>query len=135
MNKLDVSTMEYFLNRFYQCHDSIIRCIALIAQDETNTSKAEVILSVRDKEKDGDGWVNLNIKINGLTEFIGSDSGNYTDAVLSDGVKIGFFDNLTYIDFEPFTDEPRGIEDYKKSKCLIIGKEIFLEITSYSEKC
>jgi hypothetical protein len=137
MNKLDISTIEYFSNRFYQCYDSIIRCISLITTETSNTSKAQVILSVRDEEGDGDGdgWVNLKIKIEGFTEFIGTDIDNYNNEVLSDGIKVGFFDDLIYLDFEPFTDEPEGVEDFKKSKCLLIGKDIFWKTTSYSEKC
>lgn len=135
MNKLNISTMDYFLNRFYQCYDSIIRCISLITTESSNIPKAQVILSVRDEEEDGDGWVNLKIKIDGFTEFIGTSIDYYKNEVLSDGIKVGFFDDLVYLDFEPFTDEPEGIEDFKKSKCLLIGKDIFWGTTSYSEKC
>ncbi len=127
--------MDYFLNRFYQCYDSIIRCISLITTESSNIPKAQVILSVRDGEEDGDGWVNLKIKIDGFTEFIGTSIDYYKNEVLSDGIKVGFFDDLVYLDFEPFTDEPEAIEDFKKSKCLLIGKDIFWGTTSYSEKC
>ena len=133
MNKLDTSTIEYFLNRFYQCYDSIIRCITLITTGVSNNSKAQVILSVRDEEAHGDGWVNLNIKIENFIELIGANPDNYTNEVLSDGIKVGFYDGLIYLDFEPYTDEPEGLEDFKKSKCLLIGKEILWETTLYSE--
>lgn len=135
MNILDISTFEYFLNRFYHCYDCIIRCITMITTDGSNTSKAQVILSVRDEEGTDDGWVNLSIKIENLTDFIGSNPENYTNEVLSDGIKIGFYDGLIYLDLEPYTDEPEGIEDFKRSNCLFIGKEIYWETMIYSEDC
>ncbi len=135
MNILDNLTFEYFLNRFYHCYDSIIRCITLTTSDASNTSKAHVILSTRDEEGADDGWVNLNIKIENLIEYTGSNPESYTNEVLSDGIKIGFYDGLIYLDFEPYTDEPEGIEDFKRSNCLFIGKEIFWETILYSEDC
>jgi len=135
MNILDISTVEYFLSRFYHCYDSIIRCITMITINESSTSKAQVILSARDEEGDDDGWINLNIKIENLNDFIGRNPDNYTNEVLSDGIKIGFYDGLIYLDFEPYTDEPEGIEDFKRSNCLFIGKEIYWETMIYSENC
>jgi len=49
MNILDISTVEYFLSRFYYCYDSIIRRITMI--DESSIFKARVILSVRDNKR------------------------------------------------------------------------------------
>lgn len=129
MPQLSSSNFIGFLERFYHCHDGVVRDVRV----HFATKKVMVILSVQDREtQENEGWVNLTLEIKDLVEFILIE-GKSTCAVISDTLQIGFFDGAIYVDFCPYTEAPRGIDDFRKSLFLVAGKRCVWSVSSYDD--
>lgn len=124
--------MGEFLERFDACNDGVVRLIN-VSTTGGATCCVHIILSTVDKlAKDNHGWVNLRLEIEGVSKYP-RDPCHWANEVLSDGIKVGFFDNELLIDMAPYTDEPEGREDFEKSGCLIVGKTCNWSVAEYSE--
>ena len=43
---------------------------------------------------------------------------------LADGLTIGRFNDLYYVDLQPWTDKPSGVHDYRASSCYAAGMSL-----------
>ena len=132
MNNLNCDNMNEFLDRFDACNDGVIRLID-VSTTGASTCCANIIVSTVDKlATENDGWVNLRFEVQGVSKWP-SDIGDWANEVLSDGIKIGFFNNELLLDLAPYTDEPDGRKDFEKSEWLFIGRECNWSVAKYSE--
>ena len=119
------------LDRFYRCNDGVIRRIELVFCPAREKSEATIECSVRD-DLDGASWVNLICRVRGVSEFAMSE-GNVSHRVLSDGLAIGWFDGLVFLDFSPYTTDPDGIDDFRRSGCYFAGESATWEVVPYND--
>lgn len=135
MNQLNSSTAKDFLDQFCNCYDSLLRSIKISMPPDYNINVL-ISLSVRDQrlsDATDHGWINLNICVKELSEFALRQLRKMDITVLSDGLHIGFFNDEVYLDFFPGVDEPKTIEEFRKSDCLFVGKTALWEVVPYSE--
>ena len=127
MIELTRSNINEFLERFNHGYDGIIRDVAI----HFSAKKVRVICSVKDqKTQMNKSWVNLAFEIENMIECIVIESQS-TCIVLSDGLQVGFFNDNIYLDLCPYTEEPDGIEDFKKSRFLIVGERCSWSLSTY----
>ena len=118
MPKISPTTVSAFLERFYQCADGVVREV----QVDFVTKSATVTLSCQDREREiRQPWINLVFDVQEVVE-LRLIEGESTCVVLSQGLHVGFFDGLIYLDFCPYTAAPAGVEDFKRSHFLVVGE-------------
>ncbi len=117
MAEISPSNVAEFLERFQHCYDGLVRDVRV----DFAARNVMVTLSVQDHEaQENEGWVNLVLQVEDAAEFILIE-GKSTCAVLSQGLQVGFFDGVTYLDFCPYTEAPHSIHDFRKSRFLVAG--------------
>lgn len=119
------------LERFYRCNDGLIRRIDLVFEPNRDDSRATIICSVKDDAADAE-WVNVIFRVRGLRE-LSMVEGRTSYRVLSDGLTVGWFDGLVFLDFGPYTSEPSGVEDFRRSGCYFAGLTATWEVVPYAE--
>lgn len=118
-----------FLNRFYYFDDSVIRNIFI-----QFGHKVTLTLSTKDAEEPlNNGWVNVILEINDVTEFSFQESSKESYQVLSNNLHITFSNGLYFLDFGYFIDKPKDLPEYKKSKFYLVGKTLSWKVTDYQE--
>jgi len=122
---------ESVLERFYRCNDGLIRRVDLVFEPNRDDSRATIVCSVKDDAADA-AWVNVIFRVRGLRELTMSE-GNVTYRVLSDGLTLGWFEGLVFLDFGPYTSEPSGVDDYRRSGCYFAGHSATWEAVPYTE--
>lgn len=120
------------LDRFYRFNDGIIRRVDMVFRPNRQDSEAAIECSVRDGEASAQ-WVNVICRVRALSEFSLSE-GRTSYRVLSDGLVVGWFDDLIFLDFGPYTSEPEGIDDFRRSGFYFAGKSVTWEIVPYDER-
>jgi hypothetical protein len=133
MTRLSPDKKDRFLSRFYGCHDSVLRAVKILWATD---NRADVILtlSVRDIQgKDGEEWVNVRLKIAAVEEICLKESSKVGYTVLSNGIQIGVFEDLILFDLDPYTLEPEGIQDYRRSRFYFAGRDFAWKVEPYKE--
>ncbi|WP_088394589.1 hypothetical protein [Flavobacterium davisii] len=120
--------MEELLKKINQGYDGLIRVIKVF----NGFQNAEITISVIDLENNRD-WINVVFFIKGIKEFKINQRMNFSNVVLSDGIKFKKIDNHFYIDFAPYSDEIVTIEDFRFSDIYFGCDSIEWETKSYSE--
>ena len=119
------------LERFYRCTDGVIRRVDLAFDPDRDDSRATIICSVKDDAADAE-WVNVVFRVRGLRELAMTE-GRVSYRVLSDGLTLGWFEGLVFLDFGPYTSEPSGVEDFRRSGCFFAGLSATWEVVPYAE--
>jgi hypothetical protein len=133
MTEITIANLSDFRARFYDFYDGLIRNITVSFMSSHDKTRVVVTCSVQDREAEqNNGWINLTININNVTELILIED-SITCVVLSSGVNILFSNDSIYLDFCPFTEEPQSIDDFKKSRFLVVGTSCFWHVSPYSE--
>lgn len=133
MNAIALSphSVDDVLNRFYRCSDGVIRHVDIVFRSAPAGSEATITISVRDGSAEAQ-WVNLIWRVEGLEELAFLE-GRTSYRVLSDGVVVGWFEGLTFLDFGPYTSAPEGVEDFRRSGFYFAGKAVSWEVVPYAE--
>ena len=129
MKELASFCLTEFLTRFYHCYDGFIRYVEV----DFRAKKVKVSLSTQDKEtRENEGWTNLIMEVKDVSEIILIED-RASCAVLSSGIQIGFFNDEVYLDFCPYTGEPDGIDDFKKSRFMVAGRKCFWSVIPFGD--
>jgi hypothetical protein len=132
-NELQPSTGSMFLDRFYGFHDGLLRTVRILLSTLTWGDTVVITVSARDGHQDGD-WVNVEFRLDGVSEF--AFARHKADVkVMSDGVRLDWFDGLIYVDFAPWgCDEVEAIEDFCKSDFYLAARSCSWTVASYGEE-
>ena len=135
MNLLVADHADEFLDRFYSFGDALLRHIEVDYRSRSNPQmKATIVLSCQDQQASRDnGWTNLSLYLEDVTEFQFAEPPQTTFVVISDYVRIGWFEDVAFLDFGGLTDEPKSIGDFRRSPVYIAAKVVKWEVTSYAE--
>jgi hypothetical protein len=129
-----VEKRDRFLSRFYACQDGVLRAIRMVFSSAANRTDVIVTLSVRDaRGPSGQDWVNVRVKIRDVAEVGLRESSQVAYQVLSQGVHIGLFEQLSFFDFDPYTLEPGGVEDDRRSRFYFAGRDFAWRVEPYRE--
>jgi hypothetical protein len=132
MIQLDRGQAEGLLSRFDACNDAVLRKIQLHVGSPGGRNRAVVELAARDSESsEARKWVRLELTVFDVKEFRLHEDPQESYYVLSLGLKVGCFGGLYFLDFGPYTDEPEGIEDYRRSRFYIAGSDFKWRVLAY----
>lgn len=120
--------MQELLKKINQGYDGLIREIKIF----NGNKSAEIIVSVTDSENNGQ-WINIIFQMREIKEFKVNQKLNFSNIVISDGIKFKIIDNISYIDFAPYSDEIDTIEDFRFSDTYFGCNSIEWKIIPYSE--
>lgn len=127
--KLTMRDSETFLERFNHFNDGLIR--QLTVQLWTGADKTAAIECSTVDTTVGE-WCNVTLHIGGLRKFRAAE-GRTSHIVLSDGVKIAWFNESCYVDFAPYSSTPDCQDDYERSEFLMVGQSVKWEVQQYRE--
>lgn len=128
---LTPDSVDAVLSRFNRFNDGLIRSIDVKFKTNRDDSVAIVTVSTKDTSADDD-WFNVILRIQGLRE-VNFSEGRTSYIVLSDGLVVGWFEGLIFLDFGPYSTAPKGVEDFRKSGCYFAGKSATWQVEPYAE--
>jgi hypothetical protein len=132
MIQVDPRRTERLFSRFDDCNDAVVREVHLHLGSPIGHNKAIVELAARDMESpEAQRWVRLQLTISDVREFRLQEGSKGSDYVLSLGLKVGCFDGLYFLDLGPYTDEPEGLEDFRRSRFYLAGMEFQWRVLPY----
>ena len=120
--------MQELLKKINQGYDGLIREIKIF----NGNKNADIIVSVIDSENNGQ-WINIIFQMREIKEFKVNQKLNFSNIVISDGIRFKIIDNISYIDFAPYSDEIDTIEDFRFSDTYFGCNSIKWKIIPYSE--
>lgn len=122
MLELNTENVASFKSRF-NCFDGLVKRFEIaFSQEKGRVGELEIL--VRDTDE---SWIQLLLRVQGLTEahFV---EGKSTIAVMTDGLDIEWVNGTLFIVFSPYTDEPEGVEDLRRSDGYLAGDRCDWEI-------
>lgn len=120
---------QSFLQRFYCFNDAVIRRVDIKYRDSVS-----FIISAQDsKRPEDDRWVNVELVIDGVTEFHLNESGKESWQVLSEDLRIVEADGELIFDFGYFDKQPADLTAMRQSKYCVIGRSFSWTVCPYSE--
>ena len=126
--------IDKFLERFNFFYDSIIRDVKISFRNSSFSTNIKIIISAKDNESSqNNGWVNVNIEIDKVTEFNFRESAKESYQVLSSGLHILELTGLFYFDFGFYVDAPQKSEEFKESNFYIVGQNLSWKVELYQE--
>jgi hypothetical protein len=138
-NVLTEVTKKEFLERFYDCDDGVVRGIDIVYPygwftrpnpTEIEKTRVNILLSVRDKLLDG-GWCNLILMLSEVQELrVAEPHGGY-NSVLSDGLKLAWFDRVIFIDLSLNDNDLKSIDAFRRSNRYLGAKELHWRVEEY----
>lgn len=141
MTLLTPASTAELLERFCSCNDGVLRSISYVASYAFFTRRAppehppvdtvEWLLSVKDLKAKG-GWSNLRLRVSGLAEFrFHQPTKDSIVSVISDGLRIGWFEDLVFLDVFSRYHEAESPDDFRESRCYVAGKECRWQVEAY----
>jgi hypothetical protein len=138
-NILTEATKKEFLERFYDCDDGVIRSIDISYPygwftrpnpGEKETTRANILLSVRDKLSNA-GWCNLVLMLSEVLELKVAEPHGGNNSVLSDGLKLAWFDGSVFIDLSLNGNDLKSIDGFRRSNRYVVAKELRWRVEEY----
>jgi hypothetical protein len=117
MTRLEPPAVGEFLRRFHQGCDGRLLGIEITTG---RGSLQTVAFLLRLREAD-DADVDIRLELAGVNEMRFQVRPTEDPTPLTDGIAIGSFGGLTFVDLMPWTDKPSGVHDYRLSNCYAAG--------------
>ena len=128
------SYIEHFLNRFSSFFDAVVRELQVVYRQNNQTVIVSLMLSARDVETpENDGWVDVLLRIEGVTEFRFADSQKASYQVLSDGLKILPIREGLFFDLGFFDELPSDFDELALSQHYAFGTGFTWEVRTYAD--
>lgn len=132
MNQFPLIGTPAILSRFHNFDDALVRDVHLVIGPSRDSRRVTIALEARDTESDGDeGWVQVVLKVTGLTEYRFVENEKESCYVLSLGLKVKCFDHIHFFDFGPDSDEPDSREDFRRSQFYLAGRDFSWVVKPY----
>ncbi len=126
MPRLDPDATDDFLRRFHRGRDG-----RLLAAD-VRTARgqvAAVAFTVRLRDADAaDADTDVRLELAEVSELRLQVRPTEDPEALADGIAIGTFGGLTFVDLMPWTDRPSGVHDFRASNCYAAGVTLRWEV-------
>jgi hypothetical protein len=135
--EISPTNVSEFLTRFQNFDDALIRSIhfSFVRQQDERPSSIKrgvvVLLSVQDQTSSRDeGWVNVRLDIEAVSEFHFAEGERTTHVVLSQGLSVRFFDGKVYLAPDAETET---LEEFRASELLIAGERCTWTVSDYKD--
>jgi hypothetical protein len=119
MTRLDPDATDDFLRRFHRGRDGLLLGVA-VRTSKGRVAKVAFDLRLRDADAD-DSETDLRLELAEVDELRLQVRPTEDPQTLVDGMAIGTFGGLTFVDLMPWTDRPSGVHDYRASNCYAGG--------------
>ncbi len=119
MEQLSPEQLDDFLARFHRGRDGTLRSVE-VALARGGVAAVTFTLTVRDADRD-DAETDVRLELAEVAELRLQVRPTEDPQALADGVNIGYFHNLFFVDLLPWTDRPAGVHDYRVSSCYAAG--------------
>lgn len=139
MNLLTEQDRDVFLERFNNCYDGVVRSVELVypygwftrpGPAEREVPRANVVLSVPDLGQGG-AWHNLRLVAHDVREFRVLERHGGSNPVLSDGLKLGWFEGLVFVDIALYDHDQRDGDEFRKGGRFIAARELYWQVEPY----
>ena len=131
MHDLTPGQLDAFLARFRHGEGGRLRGV----EARTGRGGLAVLaftLELPDAE-DGDDPATVRLELGGVAEMRLQVRPTEDPTELADGLTIGRFNDLYYVDLQPWTDQPSGVHDYRASSCYAAGFTLRWDLLDESE--
>lgn len=127
---------RHFLEQFNHCFDGVLRRFKVRFLPSEPLGRVYLTLSVQRplSRRIKAGWVNVRLAIKEVEEFVFKESSKETGRVLSSGLRIYPFNGLLFFDFAPYSLNPSGIEDFRRSGFYIAGRSFSWKVEEFCEE-
>ena len=132
MNQFTSLWTPSILSRFHNFDDALVRDVHLVIGPSRDSRSATIALEARDSESDADeGWGQVVLKVRGVTEYRFVENGRESSYVVSLGLKVKSFGGVYFFDFGPDSDEPDGVDDFRRSSFYLAGHDCTWVVKPY----
>jgi hypothetical protein len=128
MPRLEPQSIETFLRRFHRGREGRLLGVAVrTGRGRVRSTCFE--LRLRDADA-GDADIDLSLELTEVDELRLQVRPTEDPEALADGLAIGTFGGLTFVDLMPWTDRPSGVHDFRLSNCYAAGAVADWEIVA-----
>jgi hypothetical protein len=125
----DKGAIDALLERFSRFYDAVLVEVHLVLPRAARERRATARLIAEDVEGT---WHSVSFVVEQLTEFAFAE-GRSSNLVLSDGLGVHLVDGRTFLDLAPYTEEPAGLDDLRRSPQYIAGGSCEVEVEPFRE--
>jgi hypothetical protein len=134
LHRLEAERINEFRERFFSFSDAVIRSVDLRFRNSSGFSFVKVTISSRDREtRNDDGWVNVIIEVQDVSELRMTENQKESYQVLSNGIYVVKMNDLFYIEFGSCIDEPSDVDEVRQSRFYVAGREVHWKVVPYGE--
>ena len=119
MPRLDPDATDDFLRRFHRGRDGRLLGVD-VSLARGRVAAVAFTLRLRDADDD-DAETDLRLELAEVNELRLQVRPTEDPQDLVDGIAVGTFGGLTFVDLMPWTDRPSGVHDYRASNCYAAG--------------
>jgi hypothetical protein len=119
MTRLDPDAVDAFLRRFHRGRDGRLLAVE-VRMARGRVAGLTFVVRLRDAEAD-DADTDVRLELAEVDELRLQVRPTEDPQTLEDGIAIGTFGGLTFVDLMPWTDRPSGVHDYRASNCYAAG--------------
>jgi hypothetical protein len=119
MHRLGPESIDEFLRRFHRGRDGKLLGVEV---GLANGGVKTVTFTVRTRDADADDAdTDVRLELAEVNELRLQVRPTEDPQTLTDGIAIGTFGGLTFVDLMPWTEHPSGVHDYRLSNCYAAG--------------
>jgi hypothetical protein len=93
-------------------------------------TRADIQLSVMDSRQNG-GWCNLSLLLIDIQELRLFEPDRGYNTVLSDGLKLAWFDNLVFVDFSIGDYDLSQVDGFRKARRYVAARELYWRVEPF----
>jgi hypothetical protein len=132
MYRSGMESIDEFLRRFHRGRDGRLLGVEV---SMANGSVKAVTFTVRLRDTDADDAdTDVRLELVEINEMRLQVRPTEDPQTLTDGIAVGMFGGLTFVDLVPWTDHPSGVHDFRLSNCYAAGAIVRWEIAEGSDE-
>jgi len=132
MQSLTRESLTSFMHRFESFNDGLIRSVEY-RYIAAGARKAVITASVMDHLQ-AQGWSNVVLTIDEVTEIKLWEDRRTSCQVLSGGLKVDWFDGVAFLSFSLSIADPTSVEHFRESEFYVAGRSVLWYATAYDDK-
>jgi hypothetical protein len=119
MHRLTPDHLADFLRRFHHGRDGTLRSVT-VTTGRGGVAAVAFALTLRDADRD-DAETDIRLELAPVAELRLQVRPTEDPRELADGIQIEAFQDVYFVDLQPWTDRPSGVHDYRVSSCYAAG--------------
>jgi hypothetical protein len=119
MHRLTPDQFDAFLRRFHHGRDGSLRSVG-ITMGRGGVAAVTFTLVLPDADR-GDAETEVRLEVGEVTELRLQVRPTEDPQALAEGIHIESFQDVYFVDLQPWTDRPSGVHDFRVSSCYAAG--------------